>query len=160
MKRISRWIAGIVALAAFSAGGILVTNAGSADNLKPIGFETQSYNLNPEPILKKNLDKKAELMSKKENILKKIKLKENQNILSAKLKTWKEYKTTEGDGTENFEVDDNRLVWEVKIDAPDGVHTRGGYYRNAIQMFVVDAETEKLIEMRVHGDRDPASDRD
>lgn len=158
MNRLLRWAFGIATLATLSATD-MVANANDRAE-KSIGSEDKTYVRNPEPVLQANPGEKEKLSLKKDSVLKKIKLTEKQKILSTKLKTWKEYKTTEGDGSQNFEVADDRMVWEVKIDAPDGVRTRGGYYRNATQIFVIDADTEKLIEMRVHGDRYPASDQD
>lgn len=47
------------------------------------------------------------------------------------------------------------MVWEIKIDCPNGVDTRGVFLKNAIKTYIIDAETENLIEFYVKGDRDP-----
>ena len=140
------------------SGGIFYgINVTLAENSKPIGSENQTYILNPEPILKNNSDKGEQLLSKKNEILSKFQLKGNDKIISAELKTWKEYNTTDGDNGKNSQVDDNRLVYVVKISKPDGVDTKGGFFKNATVIQIIDAETEKPIGMDVKGIRDPNS---
>lgn len=160
MNRKAKWSVAVLTATALISGGILygsnVTMA-NVQNPKPIGAEQQNYVLNPDPVLKSNINKKDQLLSTKDNILKKIKLKNTEKIISTQLKTWKEYNVTEGDNAKNFEVADDRMVWEIKINSPEGVDTRGGFFKNAIKTYIIDAETEKLIEMYVKGDRDPNS---
>lgn len=157
----SKWTVPALVITAVICGGIwynLNENvAGAQQRINPKGAENQVYNLNPEPILKNNTDKKEQLLSKKDEILSKFKLKGNDKIISTEFKIWKEYNTTDGSNVKDFEVEDDRLVFVVKISKPDGVDTRGGFYKNAIVTQVIDAETEKPIEMLVKGESDPKS---
>ncbi|SFS77551.1 hypothetical protein [Paenibacillus sp. BC26] len=106
-----------------------------------------------EPVLRSASDKMSQLLSTKGNIDKKINLNIKEKILSEKLTSWKEYNNIEGENAANPEVSDDRMVWVISIDCPNGVQTRGGFFKNAVKTYVIDAETEKLIEMHVKGDR-------
>lgn len=84
-----------MASAAVLIGGIWYTSsiadAANTPQLKPIGAENQTYNLNPEPRLRTNADNKDAILAKKDEIAKKFKLSGNNKITSFVLKSWDEY---------------------------------------------------------------------
>lgn len=101
-----------------------------------------------------NKDQAEQLQTKKDDIIKNIRLIDNQTITSSQLTTWGEYLQAEGGNVKNFEIDDNRLVWKIKIDCPDGLKTKGGIFLKATLLLIIDAETGKTFEKLVDGDRD------
>jgi hypothetical protein len=154
-----KWSLAVLTATAIISGTIWYSNMtlAAVQNQNPIGAENVSYVLNPEPILKSNLEKKQQLLSTKDKILNKFKLKPTEKVLSTELKKWSEFNTTKGGNSKHSELADDRIVWEVTIDSPEGVDTRGGFYNNAKVTYVIDAETEKLIEMFVKGELDPTT---
>ncbi|GIO32872.1 MULTISPECIES: hypothetical protein [Paenibacillus] len=160
MKNITKWTT-VLATMAVLAGGLWYTSsnadAANPQQLKPIGAENQSYNLNPEPKLKANADQKTEILSKKDEISKKFRLHGNNKISSFELKTWDEYNTgnaSNGAKELNTSIDDSRLVWVVKVDFADGYDTRVGHFKNAKVTYVIDPETEHVLAQDVQGEQE------
>jgi hypothetical protein len=162
MNKKSVWLTAVIVASFITCGGIwyTVSNAqGSSDKpvvQKPIDpqAKTQEYINQPEPIYKGNKDMQEQLLAKKDEITTKIRLVDNQTISSTKLTTWGEYLQAEGGNVKHSEIDDNRLVWKVAIDCPDGIHTKGGTFLKATMLLVMDAETGKLFEKVIDGERD------
>lgn len=159
MKAVTKWTT-IFAASAVLAGGIWYTsnaNAANVPQLKPIGSEAQTYNLNPEPKLKANADQKEGILTKKDEIASKFRLTGNNKIVSFDLKPWNEYNVDNSkDGVEalNTTIDNSRLVWVVVVDFADGYDTRVGHFKNATVTYVIDPETQHVLAQDVHGEQD------
>jgi hypothetical protein len=116
--------------------------------------KSQVYITNPEPIYKANKEKLEELQSKKEEYVKKITLKDNEELKSVELMTWGEYNKSMGEA-KNFEVSDDRVIWKITVYHPGDLITKAGTFRNASIIYAIDAETSKVFERSITGDLDP-----
>lgn len=166
-KKKSLWLASLILCSLVVFGGIYYTDSNAATpeqkmpnntepSQKPIdpNAKSQTYINNPEPIYKSNKGNQEQLLSAKDEILQKIRLGKNQKVISSDLITWGEYNRVDGGNVKNYEVEDGRLVWKVTIDAPDGINTKGGNFLKATVIYAIDAETGKVFETNVTGERD------
>jgi hypothetical protein len=75
----------------------------------------------------------------------------NAKLISAKLVTWSDYEADEFQGANFTDVSKDRMVWVVKLAFPQGVDTEAGFFDNARQTLVIDAETKETIVYGVTG---------
>ena len=113
---------------------------------------SQKYNENPAPIYVANDKKDASNFVSEDKCLKNIVQTETSKIKSSTLTTWKQYVTDEKEEAINYQIDDNRMVRVIKIEYPDGLDTKAGFYKNAVSTIVFDAESGNLITSVVTGD--------
>lgn len=110
------------------------------------------YNENPTPIYTKNDKSDQKNFVPEDKYLKNIVQKSDSKIISNELKTWGKHVKDENEEGINYQIDTERMVKVIKVEYPQGLDTKAGFYKNAIAINVFDAETGDLIESTVTGD--------
>jgi hypothetical protein len=112
------------------------------------------YNEKPTPTYIKNNEKDVKDFVPKEKCLEKIAKNKTSKTKSVQLKTWGKHASddTYDDGVVNYQVDENRMVYEITTYFPDGLDTKAGFYNNATLVSVFDAETGNVLKSQVIGD--------
>lgn len=78
---------------------------------------------------------------------------ENGILKSSQLLTWGEFAEATNQGRVKFhEIAEDRMVWVLKADLPNGVEVKGQHMKNASLIAIFDAETGELLSMGVIGD--------
>ncbi|MDQ0914599.1 hypothetical protein [Paenibacillus sp. V4I5] len=106
------------------------------------------------PIYKPNSHADKSIFITKEEAIEQARIKENGGILrSVELMTWDQF-SREAWNKPNSMADraNDRMVWVVKVDYPKGIDTKGGYFFNANQTVVFDAETGQIFGGITSGD--------
>lgn len=114
---------------------------------------SELYKENPDPALKGNANAQDRFL-KRDQVLAKVQLPASAKVAATDLKTWgtfvsENYGNKGGAGTE---LAKDRMVWVIKVDYPEGVETKGGFFANAKQTIVFDAETGRFISRDTTGD--------
>lgn len=108
----------------------------------------------PMPIYKSNSHADKLIFKTKEQAIEQVRVNERGGILrSAELMTWDQF-SREAWNAPNSAMDkaNDRMVWVVKADYPKGIDTKGGYFLNAKQTTVLDAETGQIFGGITSGD--------
>lgn len=121
-------------------------------------YYTGDHDPNINPIYAANNEKdKSELLSKKdmyELLDKNQKKMKTKKIKSVELKTYKEHilEDDPSDYSYAYNIAEDRMVWVVITEYPEGLNTKRGYYDKATTINVFDAETGDLLKSKVNGD--------
>lgn len=97
---------------------------------------------------------RSKFVSKKE-IIKEPRILKNGKLKSADLVTYDQF-SREVLGQENpgTIIENDRMVWVVKVDYPTGINTRGGKFSKAVQISAFDSETGQLLIVTTVGQED------
>lgn len=91
----------------------------------------------------------------KDAIIKQTRAEKDSKVLSTTLMTYAQYSREElKEDNPGTIIENDRMVWVIKVDFPSGLKTRGGKFSKAIQTTVFDAETGDLIVVSSIGDED------
>lgn len=113
----------------------------------------QQSNNKPTPTLAGNKDLLLDRFISRQNVI--GKLPKTARLISADIKSWGQYEQEVLHDTHLHDVSQERMVWVVKVAYPDGISTRGGFFDNATQLAVVDAQTAQYITSMTTGDYRP-----
>ncbi|SFD62878.1 hypothetical protein SAMN05216378_0725 [Paenibacillus catalpae] len=89
------------------------------------------------------------------NIIKMTRMEKGSKVLSTTLMTYAQYcrKELRGENPGTI-IENERMVWMIKVDFPKGIKTRGGNFSKAVQVTVFDAETGNLLTVSTIGIED------
>ncbi|MFE1747671.1 hypothetical protein [Coleofasciculus sp. H7-2] len=113
----------------------------------------QPYNDNPIPTLPGNNNLPIDRFITREQAI--GTLQKNARLISADLKPWGEHEKETFRNARLHDVSTERMVWVVKAAFPDGIETRGGFFKNATQTVTYDAQTGRFISSTTTGDSSP-----
>jgi hypothetical protein len=91
----------------------------------------------------------------KEQIIKKQLIEKGGKFTSAELVTYDQF-SLEVLGQENpgTIIENDRMVWVLEVDYPNGIKTRGGKFSKAVQIAAFDAETGQFLTVTTKGQED------
>ncbi|MFA6308474.1 MAG: hypothetical protein WC677_01825 [Clostridia bacterium] len=107
----------------------------------------------PSPIYKNNDTAKPETFASDEGCVNKIAKTETSIIKSKEIKTYGQYIIDEKVDAQNYIIESKRMVRVIKVEYPDGLETKAGFYKKAKLTTVWDAETGDYIESCTSGER-------
>lgn len=142
-----KWIFGLAFLAVVvSAVYPQLSNAqNKAEEISQPLQNIQIYNDNS------SIDKNK-LMTK-EVAIEKVHIEKDGKLLSAELVSWNKFSNDVlGKSNSLAQISNERQVWVVKVSYPKGIDTKGGYFKNATQISVFDAETKEILNVTTQGD--------
>lgn len=91
----------------------------------------------------------------KENIIKEPGIRDGGKLLSADLVTYDQFsREILGKPNPGTMIENDRMVWVVKIDYPNGIKTRGGKFSKAVQISAYDSETGRFLSVTTDGQED------
>ncbi|WJH36339.1 hypothetical protein N6H14_11235 [Paenibacillus sp. CC-CFT747] len=104
-------------------------------------------------LYKKNSEAPKEKFITKETAIEKAHIKQEGKLISSTLMSWNHFsEEILGKSNSMPQIDDERMVWVVKVDYPKGIDTKGGYFNKAVQISAFDAETGQILNVTTIGD--------
>ncbi|MDQ6423395.1 hypothetical protein RB620_28670 [Paenibacillus sp. LHD-117] len=91
----------------------------------------------------------------KEEIIKKPRMEKDGKLKSADLVTYEQF-SREVLGQENpgTIIENDRMVWVLTVEFPNGIKTKGGKFSKAVQISAFDSETGQLLTVTTIGEED------
>jgi hypothetical protein len=99
------------------------------------------------PKLKGNKNLSTDKFITKERAIGKISAK--TKLLDSKLKGWKDFRDNNLQDVIVDDIDQDRMVWEVDLQFPEGIQVGGNKYYDAVVNQAVDAETGEVVYFKV-----------
>lgn len=113
----------------------------------------QQYNDNPTPTLPGNKNLPIDRFLTREQVIGKIP--SDTRLISTELKPWGQHEKNVLHGARLHDFSQERMVWEVKVAYSNGISTRAGFFDNAEQIIVIDAQTGRYLSSTTTGDLRP-----